>query len=584
MAGKKKGAPKAKPEMTVEEVFSSVSTVQASGLNPPPARTVLTPRSAEACLKHGINPEILRIRDLESFFDPNVDPAVQRMRHEAYSQRRHEMMAIVRQERKKIVNAEVAAGMAGDGEAGMTPGAIMAQQAKANATFVENEEKRLLKMKKRQEKEIEQMLSFEMKMSEIVEEREKRAEHEKQKEERRKKEKGKRAKLLAEERRIKDLRRKAMEDAEEEMRLAQAKAMHQKEKAIQAEKAAKEKAARKEARLKEEQRLAKQEEHRIQTQRIMEEQQAAIRARMQEMERAEELRLARIEAEEAEKKKQLAEKRKAIEERLDRNMKMAARAEEKRKQDYHEKHAAHEALREEHLQSQARDRELQARQQELMEQRRLMVLAQTRRDEERHKEQMRQNFIDEEINVQRVKEARERNRMLETHKKDLKVAMKLENVERIKRIGEYKRLETLRQIHEADKRIDQMLQRKTEIVESRKANAMTAKIQKDHLVKVMDEARTNGNKASKLIKQFLAPKSDSGGPGSSGSLGGTGKKAPKRLTNGSKRAPETMSSPLGPKPEAPGLEDRFADPGMSMPGTYKSPYDEAQGHATTVTF
>jgi len=57
-----------KSVMSIEEVFASVSNVQTSGLNPPPARTVLTPRSAEACLKNGINPEILRIRDLESFF------------------------------------------------------------------------------------------------------------------------------------------------------------------------------------------------------------------------------------------------------------------------------------------------------------------------------------------------------------------------------------------------------------------------------------------------------------------------------------------------------------------------------------
>ena len=64
--GSSSAAPKA--ELSVEEVFASVSNVQASGLNPPAARTVLTPRSAEACLKNGINPEILRIRDLESFF------------------------------------------------------------------------------------------------------------------------------------------------------------------------------------------------------------------------------------------------------------------------------------------------------------------------------------------------------------------------------------------------------------------------------------------------------------------------------------------------------------------------------------
>ncbi|CAN0461446.1 unnamed protein product, partial [Discosporangium mesarthrocarpum] len=38
---------------------------QVTGINPPPAKVVLTPRSAEACLKHGINPEILRIRDLD---------------------------------------------------------------------------------------------------------------------------------------------------------------------------------------------------------------------------------------------------------------------------------------------------------------------------------------------------------------------------------------------------------------------------------------------------------------------------------------------------------------------------------------
>lgn len=79
-----------------------------------------------------------------------MDPAIQRMRHEAYSQRRHEMMGLVRNERKKIVNAEVAAGHGSNGESGLTPAAILAAQSKANATFVEIEEKRMLKMKKRQ--------------------------------------------------------------------------------------------------------------------------------------------------------------------------------------------------------------------------------------------------------------------------------------------------------------------------------------------------------------------------------------------------------------------------------------------------
>ena len=43
----------------------------------------------------------------------------------------------------------------------------------------------------------------------------------------------KRSKLAAEERRLKELRKKAMEDAEEEMRQNQAKSMFLKEKALQ---------------------------------------------------------------------------------------------------------------------------------------------------------------------------------------------------------------------------------------------------------------------------------------------------------------------------------------------------------------
>ena len=71
---------------------------------------MLTPRSAEACLKHGVNPEVLRIRDLDSFWEVGIDPEIQRMRHEVYSHRRHEMMKIVRGERKRLLNMEVSEG------------------------------------------------------------------------------------------------------------------------------------------------------------------------------------------------------------------------------------------------------------------------------------------------------------------------------------------------------------------------------------------------------------------------------------------------------------------------------------------
>ena len=105
--------------LTVEEVFGSVSDVQASGLNPPPARTVLTPRSAEACLKHGVNPEILRIRDLESFNEAGLDPAIQRMRSEAYSQRRYAYLVPVTHTGKR--RGEKGGSKVGRGRWGLNP-------------------------------------------------------------------------------------------------------------------------------------------------------------------------------------------------------------------------------------------------------------------------------------------------------------------------------------------------------------------------------------------------------------------------------------------------------------------------------
>ena len=148
--GRGKRSVLAQKAQTIEEIWESVSRTKSADLNPPPSKIVLTPRSAEACLRHGLNPEILRIRPLDSFDVKGVDPTVQRLRHETYTQRRFEMMRLVRAERKRLVaqearDADLAASGAGGG-ATITPQQLIAAQAKQNATFIEEEEKRMRKM------------------------------------------------------------------------------------------------------------------------------------------------------------------------------------------------------------------------------------------------------------------------------------------------------------------------------------------------------------------------------------------------------------------------------------------------------
>lgn len=158
---RRKGKKKDVVPLSIEDVFNQVSIVSASVLNPPLTHIILTPRSAQACLKIGVNPEVLKIRDIDSFWEPNVDPAVQRMRHEAYVQRRHELMKQCRHERRRIVNAEFES--AGNIHhqivaATITPEMLLQHQREQTSTLVKLELQRLEKIQKRQEKELEQMI------------------------------------------------------------------------------------------------------------------------------------------------------------------------------------------------------------------------------------------------------------------------------------------------------------------------------------------------------------------------------------------------------------------------------------------
>lgn len=153
--GKKK---KSIPPISIEEVFNSVSTVTASNINPPPSKILLTPRSAEVCLKLGLNPEVLKIRDIDSFWENGIDPAVQRMRHEAYVQRRHDLMKQCRSERRKIMNAEFEAATNINASSVLTPEMLLEQQKEQSATLIQQELQRIEKMQKKQEKELEQMI------------------------------------------------------------------------------------------------------------------------------------------------------------------------------------------------------------------------------------------------------------------------------------------------------------------------------------------------------------------------------------------------------------------------------------------
>lgn len=180
------------PPLSLDDVFNQVSDVTSSNLNPPPARIVLTPRSAEVCLKLGINPEVLKIRDIDSFWEPGLDPAVQRIRHEAYVQRRYDLMKQCRLERKRMAIAEFESATNMKTGETLSPEMLLKQQEEQSSTLIQMELQRIEKMRKRQQKELESMIQFELNRAKVAQDMEKRIAEAKKKDELRKKQQEKR--------------------------------------------------------------------------------------------------------------------------------------------------------------------------------------------------------------------------------------------------------------------------------------------------------------------------------------------------------------------------------------------------------
>lgn len=147
--------------VSLEDVFNQLSNSNTSNLNVPLVNVVLTPRSAEACLRLGVNPEILKVRDIESFWEPGgIEPLVQRMRHETYVQRRHDTMRLCRSERKRIMNAifESSAVVDAKGDVATSAGSTLKKERTQTSTLIQMEMAKIVKVQQRQEKELGQMI------------------------------------------------------------------------------------------------------------------------------------------------------------------------------------------------------------------------------------------------------------------------------------------------------------------------------------------------------------------------------------------------------------------------------------------
>ena len=184
-------------------------------------------------------------------------------------------------------------------------------------------------------------------------------------------------------------------------------------------------------------------------------------------------------------------------------------------------------------------------------------------------------FHEDEKKVAMIQSMKEKDMALLKEERELNTQLKRDNVERIKRMQEYKRLETMRKINENDMRTEGLLKTKQELAKARRKNAVEAKIKRDKLMQILEKSKTSGGKAIKKILTQLENDGEVSGmlrkKSKSPLVDSPANKPQKRAVNKScndTKHPAVIE--IGPPPEAPSLTARVSN--FSQQRDYISPY------------
>jgi hypothetical protein len=371
------------------------------------------------------------------------------------------------------------------------------------------EEKRIEALRRRQEKELNKIiereqtlagLQLKIKRAEEEEAKKKKLHLKKVAEERQAEEKKK-------QQRAAELKRLDAEEAEKKRELAR------KEAAV-AEKLAKRRIQMvrelvKEARLRDEERKAKVEEARRKTEALLKAQEdEAERVRIKMNEREQRI-MAQLEQKKENKREEVAAQREVASKRI-------AEALEK----YHELHEAKKSA----FAERQRQATIRASQHAIEERQRLKKQAEDR--DKRNKDRLnrlvdaykqraehRKSIVDRRNEKDQVygtiRSEREHHVSLMKFTSDLKLRDKLDNVERVARMNEFRRLQTLQHISMQELRYEEIIARKEEMLRKHAEEAKTSLIRKHEISDAMDRMRTT-NDFTLLDKLFASKKGKKG--------------------------------------------------------------------------
>jgi hypothetical protein len=419
---------------------------------------------------------------------------------------RKERNAIIAFTEKKNRSISPARDVAAENPAAVAQ-ALKEAEAKRAAALIELEEKRLEALKRRQEKELSKIVEKERTMAALQmkitrseqEEMRKKKLHEKK---------------VAEEKAIEEKKRKEREyelkkkDEEEEI---QRRELSRKEAEVE-EKLKKrrlimERELLKEARERDEERKQKVEESRKKTEALLKAQEElAEHNRLKMLEREERI-LHQLEEKKEKKKEEIQTQREAAGKRIAEAIDKHHVIHVQKKQEFDERTTAalkrakeNEILERERLRKQADDRENKNKT-------RLRRLFDSYRNRQQHRQDIIQRRQEKDSVYNKIKEETDYKISMMKFSTDLKLKDKAENVERVSRMQEFRRLQILQKIYNEDNKYEDILQKKQEMLNKHAEESKQSLVRKHEISDTMEKMKMS-NDFTLLDKLFASKKSN----------------------------------------------------------------------------
>lgn len=473
---------KGTPKITIDDMVERCTNDQLT------ARLLPTsPRSVQACLNLGVDPVELIKQPREFFMEPGLPEDLETFKIEKYEEMRLQKLNRVLEERQKLENF-------GSKEASGSGLKMQSQKGSMKpdtSDMVESERKRLEAVKKRQEKEIQQMAAYEQKRAEIQAKAQKKQEEQAEKEAQKlhmKQQKEREWQMSIRERELK--RQKEEMKAEQQARLKAAQQykqeMEAKHREVQAQMELK-----RVAYIRDRERREKAEASRLSTERILKDQQRVIERKQQEMAKKEAERLKSLSI--ARKKRQLENeiKRHKADERLKAALEANQVIQEKKRTEYDIKNTNQERKRMEREMAKTKADEDRKRSEQQKNLQREEKFKEAQRREQQRINDILQKQSDHEI-MQEQSQA-ERALMLAKKKleRDFDTQERQDKVQSMKRMRAYQTEKMLGKIQSDTQKALRLKAEKQQLQEERKQQNMIASHQKQKLMETMERMKTS---------------------------------------------------------------------------------------------